>query len=47
MAKCRVCRLGPDAEAKGLKPWHGTLKLKHLSVGTANNERFECFQLKS
>ena len=29
-----------------MKPWRGALKLKHLSVKTANNEGFECFQLE-
>ena len=47
MAKRRFRRLKPDAEVKGLKPWRGALKLKHLSVKTANNEGFKCSQLEN
>ena len=47
MAKHRFRRLGPDAEAKSLKTWRKALKLKHLSVRTANNKGFKCFQLES
>ena len=46
MAKHRFRRLGLDTEAKGLKPWCSDLKLKYLSVRTANNKRLKCFQLE-
>ena len=46
MAKHRFCRLRPDLEPKGLKTCWKALKLKHLSVKTANNEKFKYFLLK-
>ena len=46
VAKHRFCRLGSDVEARGLKLWRRALKLKHLSVRTANDEGFKYSQLR-
>ena len=47
VAERRSRRWGPGAKAKDPKTWFWNLKLKRLSVRTANNEGFKCSQLKS
>ena len=47
MIKHRFHKLGSGAKAKSLKSWRSDLKLKHLSMKTVNNKRFEYFQLKN
>ena len=47
MVEYRFYRLRLGVEVIGLKLWGWDLKLKHLSVKTTNNERFECSSLKN
>ena len=46
LAKYRFRRWKPGAGTRGPKTWCWDLKLTHLSMRTANNKGFECYQLE-